>query len=62
MNKGDLVVARRDLGGIFQENVPAGSKGIVTEASWGSYRVMFTISGFFGDRKVEVSVDKDDVF
>ncbi|NUS44749.1 MAG: hypothetical protein HOQ24_13805 [Mycobacteriaceae bacterium] len=32
--KGDEVAARKDLGGVTRDSVPAGSKGTVTKTSW----------------------------
>lgn len=61
MHKGETVVAKRDLGGVFQESVPAGSKGIVVDVGGGNCTVMFTVPGFPINRKVEILVDIDDV-
>lgn len=56
LEKGDQVVAIKDIGGVWREHVPKGSRGAVTEAGWGSpTKVLFTVDGgFWGrDRKVE---------
>lgn len=63
MNKGDRVIATKNIGGVLRESVPKGSEGVVTQAGgWGSEtKVLFTISGLMGDRKVEVRVESGEV-
>ncbi|QZQ53730.1 hypothetical protein KZI27_00370 (plasmid) [Curtobacterium sp. TC1] len=61
MSAGDTVVAVKDIGGLLREHVPKGSKGVVTKASWGEYKVLFTIERWHGDKKVEVRVEPDEV-
>lgn len=61
MEKGDQVVAVRDLGGFLREPVPKGTRGVVVDVFGGDYKVQFNISGFTGNRQVVVSVRKDEV-
>ena len=67
MEKGDRVVATRNIGGgMFSDSVPKGTDGVVTHVSrYGlPEKVLFVIPGgtFTIDRRVEVRVTKDDVF
>jgi len=57
------VVAIKDIGGFLREHVPKGARGVVTDAGWGTTKVLFKVDGgFFGsDRKVELTVDDDEV-
>jgi hypothetical protein len=42
--------------------VPKGSKGVVTESPWfGDATVLFTVTGMFGDKKVAVTVNDNEV-
>lgn len=60
--KGDRVVAVKDIGGVARDFVAKGTKGVVTETSWGSpSRVLFRVEGLFGDKSVEISVTADEV-
>ncbi len=59
-SQGDKVEAVVEIkGGLFSQDVPAGSKGVVLSSSWSgsSCRVHFTISGLFSDTEVDVDVD-----
>ncbi|QPL04568.1 MULTISPECIES: hypothetical protein [Actinomyces] len=59
-SQGDKVEAVVDIrGGIFSQDVPAGSKGVVLSSSWtsSSCRVHFTLEGMFGNTEVDVDVD-----
>jgi hypothetical protein len=39
-----------------------GSKGVVTESPWfGDATVLFTVTGMFGDKKVAVTVNDNEV-
>ena len=67
MEKGDRVVATRNIGGgMFSDSVLKGTDGVVTQVSRNGLpeKVQFVIPGgtFTKDRRVEVSVTKDDVF
>jgi hypothetical protein len=54
---GDLVRARGNIGGIFREFVPAGSRGRVVAAGWLSgTRVRFTVQEWAGPREIEIEV------
>lgn len=64
-NKGDKVVAAKDIGGFTREHVPKGSVGYVTDAGWGNRaEVTFKVSGGFlsGEKKVSIRVDDDEIF
>jgi len=57
MKVGDLVVARRDIGGAVRAFVPAGSRGYVVAAGWLSgVRVRFIVRSWSGRREVEIDV------
>ncbi len=64
LNKGDKVVAAKDIGGFAREHVPKGSVGYVTDAGWANRaEVTFKVSSFWGDdKKLTVRVDDDEVF
>jgi hypothetical protein len=61
MNRGETVVARKEIGGFLREPVPAGTTGVVVDRGGGTYKVVFTIASVFGDRQVETSVTPDEV-
>jgi hypothetical protein len=63
MEKGDRVVAVKDIGGVLRELVPKGSVGVVTQCGWTrETRVLFTIRRpILGDRQVEVRVENGEV-
>ena len=61
MNRGDTVVARKQIGGFLREPVPAGTTGVVVDTGGGTYKVVFTINSAFGDRQVVTSVTPDEV-
>ncbi len=59
MKAGDLVVARRDIGGAVRAFVPAGSRGYVVAAGWLSgvrVRFRFIVRSWSGRREVEIDV------
>lgn len=61
--KGQRVVATKDIGGVLRDSVPKGAQGVVTEASWGTIRVLFTIPGgmFSSQRQAEITVSSDEI-
>lgn len=63
-SKGDRVVALQEInGGWTKSDVPKGSKGVVTDASWfgSNCDVLFHIEGFWSDSDVELNVNDDQV-
>ena len=59
MKAGDLVVARRNIGGAVRAFVPAGSRGYVVAAGWLSgvrVRFRFIVRSWSGRREVEIDV------
>lgn len=64
-NKGDKVVAAKDIGGFARDHVPKGSVGYVTDAGWGNRaEVTFKVAGGFlsGEKKVTIRADDDEIF
>jgi len=56
--KGDSVAAKKDIGGVIRDSVPAGSRGVVTETRGGEpSKVQFRV----GNRSVEVDVNGREV-
>lgn len=62
-DKGDTVVSTKNIGGVLRPNVPKGTKGVVVRASGFTQqaRVLFTIEGFMGRKKIEVDVTDDEI-
>lgn len=62
-SKGDIVVAKRDIGGFFRESVPKGTKGVVLEGGWlDRPTVLFKVNHFWsGEEAIEMIVDDDDI-
>jgi len=61
-SQGDKVEALVKIdGGLFSQDVPAGTRGVVLSSSWSgsSCRVHFTISGIFSDTTVDIDVNSD---
>ena len=60
-SKGDTVVAAKDIGGLWRDPVPAGTKGVVTHAGWGNRAtVCFKVERFWsGSEAVEIDVDDE---
>lgn len=52
--RGDRVMATKDIGGLFSRNVDKGDEGVITETHWGSGLTV----NFDGH---EVKCDEDDV-
>jgi len=62
-SRGDRVIATKDIGG-WRENVPKGSRGVITDpGGWSSNTtVEFTVNGgFFDDRQVSVTVEDGEI-
>lgn len=45
----------------MRPSIPKGTGGVVTKASWGELKVLFTIKGWMGDKQHEVTVDKNEI-
>ena len=63
-DKGDRVVATKDIGGTLRDFVPKGSKGVITASGWTApTKVLFTIEGgfFSGKKQVEITVSDDEI-
>lgn len=61
---GDQVVAVKDIGGFWRDQIPKGTRGVISEAGWGQpTRVLFAVTGGFwsGDMRVEITVDEDEI-
>jgi hypothetical protein len=61
MNAGDKVVATKDIGGFMRPSIPKGTSGVITVASWGELKVLFTVKGWMSDKQHEVNVDKNEI-
>jgi hypothetical protein len=53
MESGDRVIATSNLG--FLARVPKGTKGVITETSWGQYTVAFETGGTITCGKSEIA-------
>ncbi|WP_434181466.1 hypothetical protein RI685_16215 (plasmid) [Clavibacter michiganensis] len=59
---GTQVVAIKDIGGFLRPHIPKGTRGVVTKAGWGEFKVLFTIGKMFGGTEQhEIDVDTTDV-
>ena len=64
MNIGDRVTAKKKIGGVIRDEVPAGAVGRVTQVgSWlgGETRVAFEVPGLFGSKIVTVRVEPGEI-
>jgi len=61
MNVGQKVVAIKDIGGVPRPSIPEGSVGVVTVASWGELKVLFTVKSWLGDKQHEIRVEKNEI-
>jgi hypothetical protein len=62
--KGDQVVAVKDVGDIARELVPKGSRGVVVACGlFSDTRVVFTVKGGFlgSDKTVEIRVETGEI-
>jgi len=58
---GHEIIAVRNLGGMLTEQVPQGSRGVVTAVEWGRVEASFTVLSPLGSRQVQMRIDPHDV-